>query len=418
VVGPEVKFRSVSASPVTPGLVYATTESAPRQLLISQDFGNTWSSTGTDVDPETVLADPTLPDRVYAGTPGGLSFSDDLGRTFSHGFQYLGFGNTAALTLVPGRPDQVWFAHERGPLRAQGTNWLRNVAGMAAMNVNALVVAPSRPSRVYLAGLAGLHRSDDGGKHWTAAASACSTCTWLSPFDADVFAVFVAPDDPDFIWIRAASGFFRSADAGDTWERVTLSAYPDTMAMDGRRVLIQTPSGYFSSNDGGLSFSALSSPAGPQVGAIRFFDGSAFVASNTGLFSWSPSDSTWTQWIANPDAKGIDVIRSPGGGLLYATDAHLFNCTPAACRVVAAMDRPLQIAAVGVAAGSVFIGNDTGLYRMEPDGQGLMRAAPWKLGVGASEVRSIAVVDPQSDEGILVGTFGHGVFRSIQARAR
>jgi photosystem II stability/assembly factor-like uncharacterized protein len=419
-VGPEVKFRWVSASPVTPGLVFASTTPLSPQLFISRDSGSTWSFTATDVELETVLADPTLPDRVYGGTPGGIYRSDDLGRTFSTGFSYLGFGNTSGLALVPGRPDQVWIPHERGPLRAQGTSWVRNVDGMAAVTVRAVVAAPSRPTRVYLAGAPGLYRSDDGGRHWTAAAPACnppsSTCTWLGPFNPPVFEVFVAPADPDLIWISAGTGWFRSADAGDTWEPVTLPQGTDKIAMDGDRVLAHAYPGYQVSNDGGLSFSALASPAGPLAGAIRFIDGTAFVASNTGLFSWSPEGSTWTQWIANPDSLGVDVIRGPAGGVLYATDAHLFECAASTCRVAATMDGPFQIAAVGVAAGSVFIGNDTGLYRMDRDGQGLTPLEPWNRGIGTAKVQSIAVVDPASDEGLLIGTSGHGVFRSIRAR--
>lgn len=410
-VGPQIGFEAIKPSPVTQGLMYAVAGASdqPTGLYRSTDFGTTW----TWVSPSNLVQpDPTLPDRVYEYDGTEVSVSDDRGQTFTPLHSHTSLIHD--LALVPGRLGEGWLASDEGLTHFMGTTWEQDNEGLAAVHVLDLAAAPSRPDRIYLAaGARGLYRSDDGGASWKRAKSACAACQSLTPW---VQSVAVDPANPDLIVISDWEGAYRSMDAGDTWEPVTRtpSYFPAKIGFDGHLALVPATSPLCCnlSNDGGRTFQQLSDELGREVAALRVFDGVAFAVTTNGLFSRSPGDSNWVQWIVNPDGWGIDVIRRPDGSLIYATNVHLFRCAATACEMMLVSPaRSGSITAVALVEGSLFVGTQyDGLYRADPLMSGWSPWVEWNFGLGQQYVTSIVAPRGQID-GMLVGTSGGGVFR-------
>lgn len=80
--------------------------------------------------------------------------------------------------------------------------------------VKAVVVEPQRPERVYVAGAAGIYRSDDAGQTWQAASGGLE--------GIEVVALSLDPAKQDRVFGGAADGrVFESDDGGVTWRRWT-----------------------------------------------------------------------------------------------------------------------------------------------------------------------------------------------------
>ena len=144
-------------------------------------------------------------------------------------------GRVTAVAGVPQKPFTFYMGATGGGVWQSddaGESW-RNVSDgqFDVGGVGAIAVAPSDPNVVYVGtGSAeprgnvspgkGMYRSTDAGKSWTKIGL---------PEAGQIGRIQVHPDDPDRLWVAALGslfganeerGVFRSADGGDSWEKV------------------------------------------------------------------------------------------------------------------------------------------------------------------------------------------------------
>jgi photosystem II stability/assembly factor-like uncharacterized protein len=175
----------------------------------SDDLGGTWHETegGTIRFPaetgaalvrawQLQPAGSEQPDVVWAGVePAALFRSDDAGQTFS---------------LV----EPLW----RHPHRQQ---WMPGGGGEC---LHTVVPHPSDPDRLLVGvSAAGVYRSDDGGKSWTASNTGIDA--WRMPDQRPTFGQCVHkfaahPERPDQLFLQNHGGVYRSDDGGTTWRAI------------------------------------------------------------------------------------------------------------------------------------------------------------------------------------------------------
>ena len=221
-------------------------------LLVSDDFGQTWTRGALTVPVSAVLPSryPQSDATVFAATSAGLLRSPDGGRTFAatavrdwvHRLEWPG----PALVIATARGVLV---SKDGAMTFTGPG-----AGLPAGDARAMALSSFfivDPVLFAAVGATGVHRSSDGGATWTASGLAGHTVTdlvWLGPF------LYAASDH----------GLFRSEDAGRTWSplgeglkgvvpvRLLFPLAPDS----GAEAFVGTDQGVYRTADGGMRWAS------------------------------------------------------------------------------------------------------------------------------------------------------------------
>src|SRR6266571_897107 len=143
-------------------------------------------------------------------------------------------GRIAAVSGVPGRPDEFYFGHVNGGVwktSDAGRTWLPIFDDQPVASVGALAVAPSAPDVIYVGSGestlrdstgfgTGVYKSTDAGRTWT----------HLGLSDTQhIGKIAVDPRNPDTVFVAAIGhlyaanpdrGVFRSRDGGRSWQKV------------------------------------------------------------------------------------------------------------------------------------------------------------------------------------------------------
>ncbi len=262
---PTQSIGSLAVAPSDPNVIYAGSgEGLHRPDLSvgdgvyrSDDGGKTWRHLGLD-DAQQIpqlAVDPKDPNRVFAavlGHPYGPSEQRGVFRSLDGGKTWRNVlftdANTGAsdIAIDPLHPDVVYAAmwEERlGPSEDDndyagthgglykstdgGTTWTKLVRGLPADAVQlAIAVAPSQPSRVYVAVATtdrgeyasakgnGLYRSDDAGATW--AQITMDERPAMKIGGGDLMVPVVDPKHPDVVYVASIVAM-RSRDGGKTW---------------------------------------------------------------------------------------------------------------------------------------------------------------------------------------------------------
>ncbi|MFF5172868.1 WD40/YVTN/BNR-like repeat-containing protein [Micromonospora sp. NPDC000089] len=329
VSGPHFPMTGVYAVAIdrrrgTPRLLAGTTSShfGP-SVATSDDLGAHWdepaaapvafpADTGAALGRVWQLtpAGPGQPDVVWAGTePSALFRSEDGGRSFDlvrslwdhpHREQWgAGFGGQAVHTVLPHPTDprRVTVAMSTGGVYRSadaGASWSPANTGIRAyflpdewpefgQCVHKIARDAGNPDRLYAQNHHGVYRSDDDGRSWTSIAAGL-------PSDFG-FPIVAHPSRPGtvFAFPLVADGerfptehrcrVFRSGDAGDKWEPLTVGLpegpfYPAVLrdgmcAGDASDVYFGTRSGeVYASRDDGDSWSLVAAHL-PDVLCVR-----------------------------------------------------------------------------------------------------------------------------------------------------
>lgn len=219
-----------------------------------------------------------------------------------------------------------------------------------------IVVAPSRPQRLYMAVKGRVYRSNDQGRTWAlASAGNPFPLVWNPNDDFRLHGPFLAvdPSNPDLVLLGTpANGLWRSADAGASWAHVASvpvsvdrdpgpgAQAPGTMLWfeqpaggkpSGRIFAFASGHGMYVSGDHGASFTPLgASGAHPLTLQRGAFDrrGTFFGVDDTSKSVWSYRGGAWHDLTAeaglppreyaavaaNPRADQIVVFDRSGAG--------------------------------------------------------------------------------------------------------
>ncbi len=222
---PVAPISAVVSKPGTPRTLLAATLGGG--IYRSAD-GVTWSASSqglTDSAIASIVVDPTNSQTLYAGTDHSSSSSQrvfkstDGGATWTQTSLDAGQNPITFLAVNPANASQVIAMSENvlGYYQSvdAGKTWKSVTTDPSCGGVNTIFFNPAG-SVLSVGGTAGLCRSSDGGKTWTATA--------VGPF-ASVETFLVDPSSPSTIYAGASpavvggtGGVFRSLDGGNTWQ--------------------------------------------------------------------------------------------------------------------------------------------------------------------------------------------------------
>ncbi len=254
---------------------------------------------------------PTDGNVIIAGTAGGGVWRTyDAGEHWGPLMESEPTLTIGAVAFAPSNPDVIYAASGEdaggwnpawpgvGIYRSTdgGKSWILT-APVPSTRFSAIVVHPTQPNTLYVAGNQGLHKSRNAGAAWI------TNLGLSSLFDGQITDVVLAHDDPDRIYIGV-------------WNN---SVYRSTTG--GQELVPGWPPG----KKGGFAFQRLDGanqlPSGGAAGWIKLAigrngtNGSNFVAAKLGpngsrIFTTTDGGNTWTEQAANVATVSFDEWAS------------------------------------------------------------------------------------------------------------
>jgi len=196
-------------------------------MLISTDAGETWQRTkGPETDVGAIKVDPFDSKRIYVSVYGRDDESNDIWMTTDGGetWDTLFYGRGYPVPIVEIDPVDLRTVYVGvGPSSIRrsidrGETWESVITPPTPSPnfLNALAIAPSNDSVLYLAYVSGLFKSTDKGNSWTQLP--------LKPGYWGISCIAVDPNNTDVVYAAVYSrglppgGIFKSTDGGLTWE--------------------------------------------------------------------------------------------------------------------------------------------------------------------------------------------------------
>jgi photosystem II stability/assembly factor-like uncharacterized protein len=373
-----------------------------------------------------IEADPTNPNRVYAGAAaGGVFRSLDMGSTWTPLFDDQTTLSIGALALDPSNPSTIYAgtgeANAAGDNYAgdgiyrstdQGDTWV-NLGLENTGTIGDIEVDPSNPSRVFVAAVGrlystgpdrGLYRSVDGGSSWEN--------VLFENDSTGVVSVEIDPVDPTVLyaatWERLrrttyrrvggpGSGVFKSTDGGSNWTRLGGGLPPQgpTVGRIGLAIAPSSPSTVYAfyCDDPG-NFLGVYKTINAGATWSRVSDGA--LSDITGGFGWyfgqirvAPTDPNRV-WVI-----GLELFRSTNGGSSWSDVSGSMHVDHHALWV-----HPTDV-------NRLYAGNDGGFYRTT-------NGTSWTHAVTLPISQFYAItVDPQLPHRLYGGTQDNSTLRTL-----
>jgi len=392
-----------------------------------------------------VVADPSRPSTLYAGTDAGVFKSVDGGSSWGAAsgglpverFQTIAIdpSNSSTLyagTLTPnGVPSVGIFKSTDGAAswRPINNGLLDPITLITPLDVEALAVNPRNPA-ILLAGsrFSEIFKSVDGGASWVPKTVGGSTIALeVSGFQFD-------PTDPSIVYAASSRGLLLSTDGGENWIPYGDVAVPFySIAADnasvptlyvgnitGYGVLKSTDRGaHWTQINGNLPVNGSFWPLIFGVAVDPFQPTTLYIATyGNGIFRSTDGGTTWTatsSGMRSAYAASLSVVSGPperfyagtlGGGIYRSPDAQTWTQASAGLNLSLVSGLVADPSRSGTVYASTFDGVQKSLT-------GGTSWAPANGGLPVSPVAALA----RAGSTLFVGTLGQGLFRSPDGAA-
>ena len=272
--------RAIAIDPDRPKVVYAGTE---KGVYVSPDHGSKWEPLGSPRTPVwSLLFHPRNSDVMFAGCEAGEIYrSQDRGETWRLTQTNVDFPivtlqprfspkRIMGMAADPNRPDEMYAAVEIGGLIRSldgGESWHGVTDGIYlnedSLDFHGVAVTPALPRTVYVINRIGMFKSSDRGEHWQPLNTERLTPPESPRGGAYCRCLKVAPDDPRTFYMGAGPAFrsdigalYRSRDLGASWEKINLGTTPKS-TMFGVAIDKRNPSHIVCASRSGQVFSSL-----------------------------------------------------------------------------------------------------------------------------------------------------------------
>ena len=203
--------------------------------------------------------------------------------------------------------------------RQSNKNSTLSISRLTTSDFHSVAFSPTEPDTIFFGHHGGLLISQNGGKDWRPTALT----------NTDAMALGVPRSSPQTMYAAGHNVFVKSIDGGKTWQSVSnnlpgldihaFAADPE----NANKVFAYVVSfGLFSSEDGGISWEALSLTAPSSITGLTVGqNGQTLYAAAGGAGLWQSQDGgqTWLPIQNVPDNGAIAVAYAHGNGRLYVT---------------------------------------------------------------------------------------------------
>jgi photosystem II stability/assembly factor-like uncharacterized protein len=301
-------ISALIADPRPPGLLHAAT---PHGIYSSATAGESWSRAGgpiAEVSVSTLVADATVPGRLYAGTDGaGVFQSGDGGVSWTP--WNAGLDNLAVTAIAVVSP-RVYAATDGGVFlhrEAEGS-WEAINSGLTDRAITALAAPTGEPAELYAATQSGkVFHTKDGGASWSETAQ--------GPWKRTVRSLVLA-GSPPALWVATDRGIFRSDNGGGSWSAsnsglttLQVSALQPDPA-DAATLYAVTANGVFRCANGG-GWTALARESGSAVFSIAPAAGLLYAGGDGAVWKSADGGKSWKSLSLSRVEPPSDSPNSP-----------------------------------------------------------------------------------------------------------
>jgi photosystem II stability/assembly factor-like uncharacterized protein len=285
-------------------------------LFRSRDHGATWVSAnrGQFLSGAIALAiSPTDANHLLLGVESGLLHSRNGGRDWTVEAPSVVLGSVFA-SVFAADGQRALVSTGLGIFRGEPDDSWRQVPAPRGAAPARAILRSGEAGRVYMAGWAGLYRSDDWGASWSSAADGMP--------DEPATALLVVPGSSETVYVIIQGAIWASVDGARHWARRgadVFAANADALTVDSQaptRLWAAGGDRLFRSNDGGASWQVVGRPLpepNTTVHGIAAGEGAIVVTTDRGLYRTVDGVESWTLMSENlPAHLGAGpLVRDP-----------------------------------------------------------------------------------------------------------